>query len=359
MRFAAVLLCGYGAFYLAKLAFTLFYPFVFALLVAYLMQPVIVFLENRFKLPRAAGAFAVIAAGIVLILGILVLIAAELLRGSIHLADSIPHYVQLLMQFSERMMNDFIMPQYQRFLSIFQNLEPGQQETISIQAEKVMEQIVYGFALSMQHLLLQLPEMLMIIPSSLTAIMFSSLSAFFIAADWQRLSGFWTNLMPERTDRQLRSMTDALKASAVGFFKAQFILLALTGILLFAGLLILRVEHALTISLGAVAVDLLPYLGTGVMFLPWIAFSFLTGNYGLAAGLSILYMVIIIVRQLLEPKILASSTGINPLALLIAMFACLKLWGAAGLLFAPLLLVFFGAMKKAGIIRSLWQFIKG
>src|SRR5699024_11772802 len=79
--------------------------------------------------------------------------------------------------------------------------------------------------------------------------------------------------------------------------------------LVYTGLLVLRIDYALTITCFIAIIDLFPFIGTGILFIPWILYMFMTAEYAMVIGLSILYMYVIVQRQLLEPKIRAASVG--------------------------------------------------
>ncbi|WP_438825770.1 AI-2E family transporter, partial [Paenibacillus phytohabitans] len=102
-------------------------------------------------------------------------------------------------------------------------------------------------------------------------------------------------------------------------------LISVTAVIVIIGLLLLGVDSAFAIGLTIGIVDLVPYLGVGIVILPWALYSYMTGNLALAVGLLVLYGIILITRQVLEPKVLASSIGLDPLAMLIGMFAGLQL----------------------------------
>jgi sporulation integral membrane protein YtvI len=125
------------------------------------------------------------------------------------------------------------------------------------------------------------------------------------------------------------------------------------------GLLILQVPSAFTIGLMIGLVDLLPYLGVGIVLVPWAIYTLLIGDMVLGVGLSILYLVILIVRQIMEPKVLASSVGLDPLATLIGMFVGLKLFGVLGLLIGPVSLIIIDAFNGANVFRDLRNYIVG
>ena len=150
-----------------------------------------------------------------------------------------------------------------------------------------------------------------------------------------------------------------LKMALVGFIRAQLTLITLTAIIILVGLMILKVNYALTLALVIGLVDLLPYLGVGAVMVPWIVYLFIVGNYKLAIGLSILYLITIVVRQFLEPKVYASNIGLDPLLTLVALFVGLQLFGFIGLIIGPTLTVILMALYRARVFHDTFDYIAG
>lgn len=165
--------------------------------------------------------------------------------------------------------------------------------------------------------------------------------------------------IPNQTFDRIGQVYLDLKSKLMGFLTAQFILISMTALVNLIGLLILQVEHPLTIALILGVVDLLPYLGTGIILIPWGVYSILTGDLFLGIGLLILYGLTITLRQLAEPKVLSSSLGLNPLATLVSLFVGLQLFGFIGLFLGPVILVLFLSFYEAKIFEGIWRFIKG
>ena len=139
--------------------------------------------------------------------------------------------------------------------------------------------------------------------------------------------------------------------------KAQLILLLLTAIIIFIGLSILRIDHSFTITLFIAVIDLIPILGIGIVFIPWILYLFFTKSFTTTIGLCLLYMVTIVFRQMIEPKIVAESIGIHPLIALVILFVSVQVWGMGGILLAPVLFIICSALYQSEIIKILWAFI--
>ena len=103
--------------------------------------------------------------------------------------------------------------------------------------------------------------------------------------------------------------------------------------------MILKVKNAFLLAIIIAFVDILPVLGAGTILIPWAVFSAFFGNVPQAVGLALLYVLIILIRNFCEPKIIGSQIGINPLFTLIAMFTGLRLFSVAGLFLFPVILI--------------------
>src|SRR5699024_9675992 len=150
-----------------------------------------------------------------------------------------------------------------------------------------------------QNLLLLIPDLLTWLPGSATVVMFIIIATVLMTNDWNRLKSGAKSIISPYVHSYLLEIHFHFKKALTGFMKAQFILIFITMLIIFAGLSLLKVDHAVTIALLAALVDLFPYIGTGIIFIPWAVYLFITGNYSLTIGLTLLYMFIIIVRQFL------------------------------------------------------------
>ena len=156
--------------------------------------------------------------------------------------------------------------------------------------------------------------------------------------------------MKEQTRQKVFLVGSQLNKAGLGFLKAQAILSLVTFIMAVIGLSILDVRFAVLLSLLIVIVDILPILGTGSVLVPWAVIALIQDNNFLGFGLIILFLVITVVRRVIEPKVYSSSLGISPLASLISMYVGFKLLGIAGIFIGPIIVIIFETLKKANII---------
>jgi sporulation integral membrane protein YtvI len=257
------------------------------------------------------------------------------------------------------MINEHIIPIYQNVATFFKSLDTSQQTAIQENMEEFLQNLANTGTNLIQTAIAQLPEIVSFFPSSITIFIFILLATFMMTKDWHFLTETLHQVLPKNILVFIRDLHKGIKKAFTGYLRAQFILVLISAILIYIGLAILKVEHALTIAAIAALVDLLPVIGTGIIFVPWMLYTFITGNFSLTIGLSLLYMVVIIVRQMIEPKILSASIGIHPLASLIILFVTIQLWGIAGVVIAPIILISVYVLFQSGIFIKLFQFIKG
>ncbi|MCA1032322.1 sporulation integral membrane protein YtvI [Bacillus timonensis] len=338
---------------------TVTYPFIIGLAIAFLINPFVNLLEKKARLPRALSVFIVLISFFGVLAGLMTLLIAEIISGANYLANEVPAHFEKLVEYIELFIAMKIIPFYNDMTNVFKNLEAGQQQTILENIQNVGTTIATNVGQFIQTILQNIPTFLGWLPNAATVIVFSLLATFFISKDWNRLLSFGRKIVPAKARTSGKSVFIDLKKALFGFIKAQATLISITTVIVLIGLLFLRVEYAITIALLIGIVDVLPYLGTGLVFVPWIVYTIMSGDVQFAVGLSILYVIVIVQRQVMEPKILSSSIGLDPLATLIALFVGFKLIGFLGLIVGPVVLVIFKTLNSAGVFRDIWRFIVG
>ncbi|MGM7636418.1 sporulation integral membrane protein YtvI [Bacillus sp. Hm123] len=342
-------------YYTAKVT----YPFIIGFAIAFLMKPFIRFLENKAKFPRPAAVVTSIITMIALFAGIITLLIAEIVAGANYFAEVVPGHIDTMVKYFEGVFASQIIPFYERISGMFRTLGTDQQETILANIKNASETFASTAGDFLQNFFLKLPNLISWIPNFATVIIFSFLAAFFISKDWERLQQHFSTFLPNKASFSIIRVFSSLKQALFGYVKATMTLVSITTVTVLIGFLILKVNYAITLALIAGLVDVLPYLGTGAIFVPWIIYEFIAGDSGLAIGLTILYTIVVVQRQIIEPKVLSSSIGLDPLATLVALFIGFKLFGFFGLILGPVTLVILNSLRSAGVFSDLWQYIMG
>ena len=185
------------------------------------------------------------------------------------------------------------------------------------------------------------------VPMFLVNLILAIVSAYFFMADRETIFGLFRRSCPKWIAEQWGITKVGLSHAIVGYFRAQGILMAMVGVISIIGLFILRNPYALLIGLLFAILDFIPMLGPALVLLPWAIFSMIVGSYSLGFGLLIIYGIITVARQVLQPKIMGTQMGVHPLAFLMSMFVGFRIFGLVGFVVGPSLLILFKAVKEA------------
>lgn len=341
IRAAAFLLCLFlgGALLLLFLRYALpvFLPFLASYLLAMLIRPMAQKLAAPMHLPAApcavvlfllllAALLAGFGAALGLLAGELSGLVDELLAGE----GLLSQLLDTLSVYSDRLSERF--PLLLRFTG---GLPLREQLTVWLSrwlnrlltaAGEQLPGLVGGLLSGLPHLLL-----------TLAAVIFSGI---YFCMGTEEFKAAWYGLLPPSAGRWFSNTVLRLKGIAWGYLRSYFWLWLLTFLQLWLGLSILSVKYAFLAALLISLVDLLPVLGVGTVLLPWSALAlFALHNHFLSIGMLVLYLVILLVRQLLEPRLLSRTLGLHPLLTLLFSYAGLRLFGLVGLFLMPPLAV--------------------
>ncbi|MBW5444983.1 AI-2E family transporter [Cohnella sp. CFH 77786] len=162
----------------------------------------------------------------------------------------------------------------------------------------------------------------------------------------------WKKIGAERSPKTLKAAFDFLRENVFKgistYLKSQGILISITFAVIFVALLILRVPNAFAISLLAGIFDILPLLGVQTLFIPWIIYLFIVGDNELALWLAGLLVVVNTTRQVLEPRITGQTVGVSAFTMLAFAMVSMSLFGVAGLILAPILMILLKALYDQG-----------
>lgn len=174
------------------------------------------------------------------------------------------------------------------------------------------------------------------IPSVLLFLVMTLLAAVYISCDYEKLARFCREHLPRRISGFFARLSRHGTRTVKQYLRAYVLLMAITFFLLLTGFLILGVSYPAGLALLVALVDVLPVLGVGTVLIPWALISFCTGNLFWGIGLTVLYIVVVVLRQILEPRIVGASIGLHPLLTLFSMYVGLKLFGIGGLVLFPI-----------------------
>ena len=189
-----------------------------------------------------------------------------------------------------------------------------------------------------------------IMPMFFTGSIVTIIASCYIAKDYDRFKDSVGSVISNKYKIVIQEIRELLKNNILKLIKGYLYLLVITFIELSIGLLSLGISDAILIASIIALVDLLPILGTGAVLIPWGVYQIMLGNYFLGVGLMILYAIILLVKNIIEPKIIGKQIGLHPLISLIALFIGFKLFGFIGIFALPLAVMLLWKMYERGII---------
>lgn len=330
-----------------KYALGWFTPFIIGFVIAYLLKPLINLLEKRIPLNRRIIASIVVIFAYTAVGMLLWVLGSELFASAGSFVRNLP------MIFRESIVP--VVNKITEFLiTTIEKLSPEMVDQITFVADKVMSELSSWLISLSSNLAGSIGNITSTLPRMLLTLIFSILSSIFITMDYKIISSFIMRQLPEKFRGYILDFKGYLINTAWKYFKAYMILMAVTFAELSIGLLILRVSNAIGIAALIAICDVMPLLGCGTVLIPWLIIELIKGNYALAIGLSILYVIIYIVRQILEPRIVGKQLGLHPLVTLVAMYLGLRLMGFWGMILFPVFTIILINFQNAGTIK-LWN----
>ena len=192
------------------------------------------------------------------------------------------------------------------------------------------------------------------LPSIVVGIIITLVATFFMSGQLEQVRAFILRQIPEAYMGAARDTWISFGRTVGRMIRSYLIIMSITFGELAVGLALLRMDHALVLAAIISLVDVLPVLGTGTVLLPWGVVTLILGDWALGLGILLLYAIVTVVRNFIEPKIVGKRIGLNPLVTLLCMYLGLRLFGLPGMFLVPLLFILVRDAQKAGLIH-LWN----
>lgn len=302
-----------------------FLPFVIALIVSAIANPLVNFLERKVKILRKYSSAVIIVFVLALLFGVIYFVLWGAIQGIQTLFgemdDIIATFLGFLDEFRLALANlSIALPD--SLHEAIQSLDSSIETTLTGFAKTLMEQINLSAAGSYLNNALNV----------LILIIISILATYFVMIDRNKLSLAVSRLVPMSIQQYYHVVMDNIKTAVGGYLKTQLKLMIIIMLALLLGFKLLNVEYALLLAFITAILDFLPVFGTGTIIGPWVVFKIISGDYLYAVFLIIIYLVCLLLKQLLQPKIMGDSVGLSPLYALFFMFVGYRINGIIGMI---------------------------
>lgn len=323
------------------------WPFVVGWIIAMIANPLVRFLEKKLKILRRHGTAIVIISVLVLVIGLLYLLVYVLIKQGIGFAENLPEIYKTT---SETIRNTF--ESWQSNLSILPDSVRDWVYAATNNAGKVINNLVSDI-MSTNITVSNAGSVVKSVAEGLLMTVITILLCYFLTAEHDNIVRVYHEKMPEGLKKTYKMVMDNIANALVGYFKAQFKIMMCVFAILTVGLMCLSVEYAVWIALIIAFVDFLPVFGSGAIIWPWCLYDVVAGKYVHAIVLFALYLVCQAARQFLQPKMVADSIGLSPLATIFYMFIGYRIGGVIGMIIAIPIGMIISTFYKGGMFDNL------
>lgn len=306
-------------------------PFLLAGLLALAAEPLVSSLQRHLKLPRAVAAGIGISISLLLTVLLVVALCALLVRQLGALAGVLPDLENATLS-GLNSLKEWL-------LHLAENAPAGIGSVVSQGVEGMFSNSSTLLNQATSTLLALASTILKGLPDSALGLGTWVLATFMLSVRLPKIRGWISHRLPAAWHGKYLPWLTGLKHSLSGWMLAQLKLMGLTFCILSAGFLLLRISRPILWAALICLVDILPVLGTGTVLIPWSLVCFLQGNRLQSIGLLGIYVVVSLLRSVMEPRLVGKQLGLDPLITLVAIYAGYQLWGLPGILLAPVLAV--------------------
>ena len=330
---------------------TIFYiPFLIAFIISLIIEPGIKFFMKKTKTTRRCSSILIFVIVFSILIGAIIWGTISLISESTNLLQGLNLYI------------DKAYTQVQDIISKISVTRIGASSNITNLIQEASREILLKLSTWLTNFLTKLIEIITSIPTMAIYTVITILSLYFICTDKIYILDLLEHHMPKKWVEKIGKHIREITKSLGGYLKAEAILILVSFIISVIGLYIFKligmnVKYPLLMALGIGFVDALPILGSGSVMIPWAIIEALNGDFKLGISIIVLWIIMSIVRQFLEPKIVSGKIGIHPIFTLIAMYTGFKIIGIMGMLIGPIILIIlkniFATVLEQGVTRSI------
>lgn len=312
--------------YQGRVIVSILTPVLLALILTMLFLPLVDYLHKKLKSRLAATLIVLVPAFALIVFG-LWWAASGLYSEAQGFVSNFPSVVDSL----QDIYNDRVLP-----------LVEGTryEETFFV----ILDEVIVGGIQSLKSLALTLVSsglsLIGSLPGVFVAVMVTIILVFYLIYEKKWL----LKLVPAAGDS-----VDQVVRSIHGYIKTQFFVVSITAAICMLAFSLLGIPYVFIFGLLIAVFDILPILGAGTLLVPMTIWFFVVGQPFTAIMVALLYGLIVAVRQVVEPRLMAHNLGIHPIVAILSIYLGLKLFGPVGLVLLPLT-----ASIAAGFPRFKW-----
>lgn len=300
-----------------------FAPLIIAWIIAMMANPLVHFLEKKINIVRKQGSAIVIVMVIIAIIALIYVVVSTLFSQVSSMIETLPDVYESV---SSNLQN-FVNSLHQKY-----NIIPENINKIFVGDEGKFNDYILALLNSIQEPVSTVSSAASSLINMFILSILTLMLAYFFTAGNDKIKAVVKKHMPESIKDSIRLIKNTVFTAIGGYLKACFQIMILMFLILFIFFSIMRINYAATIAIITAILDFFPFVGTGFVLMPWAAYSAITGAYLKAAVLILTYFITMLVRRLLEPKLVGDSVGMSPFLTLLSMFIGYRIMGMLGLI---------------------------
>ena len=329
-----------------KAAGSVLFPFLAAFAVAALLAGAVKFITERTHIKRGIVAVTTVLFFYILLAAVLYFAGSYLVRLIYDLTRELSVFfsdTQRFYQWVERLSVVFYPVGQTEKTQGLQDVGAESAQTIK-NAGKLMSGISDGVIDGVSGMAAGIPGFFM-------KLLITVIATVFMELEFPQIRAFLKRQIPAEYQRAFRDGKNYMTGTMGKCIISYCLIFGITFAELVAGLFLLGIKNAFAIAFIIAVLDILPVLGTGTVLIPWAVLAFASGRISTGVGVFALYLVITVVRNLIEPKLVGKQMGLSPVIMLPCMLIGLKFFGIIGLFVVPLLVSFLKQLNDRGIIK--------
>ncbi len=343
---AIVLLC----IFLLPRCIWFFMPFILGWIISLIASPVVRFFEEKLKVKRKAMTAVVIVAVLAAVVLLVYLLIAKLVREGVNFINELPDIWNTILS---------------ELNKVGANLQ-GVYDRMPTDMQATIDHIILEMGDYMSNIMgeIELPSFKAVgnvakqIPDIFLSVVMCLLSAYFFVADKGYMAAAAEKFIPTSVRYHFDLIRRSFRNAVGGYFRAQFKIECWIYILLVIGLMILGVDYAFLVAFGIAVLDFLPVFGTGTVMVPWAVIELLSENYRMMFGLIAIWLIGQLVRQVIQPKIVGDSIGMDAIPTLFLLYIGYRVAGVLGMILAVPIGIILVNLYEEGVFDTTKQSLR-
>ena len=328
----------------------LFLPFILGYLYVMAVKPIAGFLTSKLKIPNGLSAIITMVFSIGIVGGI---ISAVVMNVFDQVRNIYTQFPVIYAGFEESVENT-----KNQLSGLFDSLPLNLKISLQTFASDITTKVTDFINKQSLPMISYAGATARALPKIFIGLIVFFLSSFFMLSEPDKFSGVFSHVIPEGVSESWERVKYYLKTYLGAYLRAQCIIMFVAFMIIFTGLSVIGVSYSLIIALGIAVLDALPFFGSGAVLWPWSLIRFINGDLKMGIGLIIIYVIIIVTRQFIEPKIVSEKIGTNQILTLMSMYIGYKTFSIGGMILGPVTMMLIISFYKAGVFDGIIKLFK-